>query len=85
MIRRPSALAIDAQIVRIYADAVRRAFGTTLEDPAAAEFARAMISLAESMADCAEETARVQALLGLEVPSPVPPKPSLRVIDGDRL
>jgi hypothetical protein len=94
MTRRPSAL---AQIVRVYADAVRLAFGEKLDDPHAAEFARLMISLADSVADCAEATARtytqIAALadtLGLEMP-PLPPsppaprspsRPRLRVVDG---
>jgi hypothetical protein len=88
--RRPSALAVEAQIVRVYADAVHAAFGAKLDDPAVAEFARMMIALAESVADCAEATARAQAqlaalaeTLGLEVPPAAPPKPSLRLIDGD--
>lgn len=83
-----ASLAAEAQIVRAYAAAIREAFGPLLSGPEpAAELARSLLGLAESVVSCAEATASAQQdieelLRALEPPKP---RPTLRVIDGDKL
>lgn len=81
-----SKLAVQAQIVRIYAEAARAAFGPMLErDDAAAQLARLFLELADSTASCAEEIAVAQQSLEhlMQQLGVGPPPPArFRVIDG---
>jgi hypothetical protein len=81
-------LAVNAEIVRVYADAVRKVFGPTLDrDDATGEMVHLLLSLADATAACAENIAQAQAqileladTLGIE-----PKRPRFDVIDGGKI
>lgn len=78
-------LNVQAQIVRIYAEAIRKACGPLLKkDDHAAELVRLLLSLADATADCAEQMCATQ--LELEILARElglrPPRPRLMVIKG---
>jgi hypothetical protein len=84
-------LAVNAQIVRVYADAVRKTFGPMADGgDSQGEMLRLLLSLADATATCAENIATSQAemyelakVLGINGELDLDPIP-FRVIDGGK-
>jgi hypothetical protein len=74
-------LSVHSDILRVYADAVRKVFASTLaEGGSQAEAVQLVLSLADATVQCAENIIRKEAQIAERGVANVPPK--LRLIEG---